>query len=144
MIITILKASALGALLISTTACATVTRGSNTAFEVQTTPAGATVSTSNGHQCPSTPCSMKMPRRSEFTATISKPGYRTVESSVTNKVSSGGGVAMAGNVIVGGIIGAGVDLGTGAMLDLTPNPLVVAMEPTGVRRTTSTRTMPGS
>ena len=41
---------------------------------------------------------------------------------VTNKVSTGGGVAMAGNVLVGGILGAGIDAGTGAMLDLTPNP----------------------
>ena len=29
---------------------------------------------------------------------------------------------MAGNVIVGGLIGAGVDVASGAMLDLTPNP----------------------
>lgn len=38
---------------------------------------------------------------------------------------------MAGNVLVGGIIGAGVDMGTGAMLDLVPNPINVALEPTG-------------
>lgn len=36
---------------------------------------------------------------------------------------------MAGNVLVGGIIGAGVDAGTGAMLDLTPNPAHVDLRP---------------
>lgn len=36
---------------------------------------------------------------------------------------------MAGNVLIGGIIGAGVDLASGAMNDLTPNPLVVRLEP---------------
>ncbi|WP_433951857.1 hypothetical protein [Brevundimonas diminuta] len=41
---------------------------------------------------------------------------------VANKVSTGGGVAMVGNVLAGGIIGAGIGAGTGAMLDLTPNP----------------------
>jgi hypothetical protein len=35
---------------------------------------------------------------------------------------------MAGNVLLGGIIGAGVDVATGAMLDLVPNPLVVKLE----------------
>ena len=112
----------------SLSACATVTRGTNTAWEVQTDPSGARVETSHGHQCPSTPCSIKMPRKSQFTATISKPGYKTVTASVTNKVSGGGGAGMAGNVLVGGIIGAGVDVASGAMLDLTPNPLVVKLE----------------
>lgn len=112
-------------------ACATLTRGRNTAWEVQTDPAGAQVVTSHGHRCPSTPCSIKMPRRSEFTATISKPGYETITASVTNKIAGGGGAAMAGNVIAGGIIGAGVDAKTGAMLDLTPNPLVVKLQPLG-------------
>lgn len=49
-------------------------------------------------------------------------GYQLATVTVTNKVSTGGGVAMAGNVLVGGILGAGIDAGTGAMLDLTPNP----------------------
>ena len=108
------RAAAALALLLSTSACATVTRGTNTAFEVQTSPAGATVSTSNGHQCPSTPCSIKMPRRSEFVATIQKPGYNPVQANVTTKVAGAGGAAMAGNVIVGGVVGAGVDVVSGA------------------------------
>ena len=110
-------------------ACATVTRGTNTAWEVQTDPDGARVETSNGHMCPATPCSIKMPRKSEFTATITKPGYKTATVTVTNKVSTAGGVGMAGNVIVGGIIGVGVDAASGAMLDLTPNPAIVKLEP---------------
>lgn len=109
-------------------ACATVTRGSSTAWEVQTDPPGARVETTNGHMCPSTPCSIKMPRKSEFTATIAKEGYVPATVSVTNKVSGAGGVGMAGNVILGGVIGAGVDLATGAMLDLTPNPVVLKLE----------------
>ena len=109
-------------------ACATVTRGANTAWEVTTDPPGAQVTTSNGHQCPSTPCSIKMPRKSEFTAKITKDGYKPAEVSVTNKVATSGGVAMAGNVLIGGLIGAGVDVSTGAMLDLTPNPVHVNLE----------------
>ncbi len=114
---------------VSLGACATVTRGTSTAWEVQTTPSGARVETSNGHMCESTPCSIKMPRKSEFTAKINKPGYREATVVVTNKVASGGGLAMAGNLVAGGIIGAGVDASSGAMLDLTPNPAVVVLEP---------------
>ena len=65
---------------------------------------------------------MKMPRRSEFVARIRKPGYKPVQATVTTKVAGQGSAAMAGNVIVGGLIGAGVDVASGAMLDLTPNP----------------------
>lgn len=36
---------------------------------------------------------------------------------------------MAGNVLVGGIIGAGIDAGTGAMHSHKPNPLIVTMVP---------------
>lgn len=109
------------------TGCATVTRGTNDVFEVNTVPSQAQVTTTNGYSCV-TPCALKMPRRSEFDVTISKAGYRTAQAHVTNAVGGEGGVAMAGNVLVGGLIGAGVDAGTGAMLDLKPNPLNVTLE----------------
>ncbi|WP_233245748.1 PEGA domain-containing protein [Marinicauda salina] len=98
---------------------------------VETTPAGASVSTSNGYSCRSTPCAIKMPRRSEFVATIEKPGFETVEVNVTHQVSGAGGAGMAGNVLVGGLIGAAVDAGTGAMNDLVPNPIEVTLESVG-------------
>lgn len=109
--------------------CATITRGTNTAWTVETTPGGAAVKTSNGFACDATPCSFKMPRKSEFTVTITKPGFKTVTTNVVHKVSGGGGAGMAGNVLVGGLIGAGVDASSGAMLDLVPNPLKVTLEP---------------
>lgn len=122
------KVAGLAAAACSLAACATVTRGSSTAWEVNTTPPGATVRTSNGQACDSTPCSIKMSRKSEFTATIAKQGYKPVDVKVTTKISSAGGAGMAGNVLVGGLIGAGVDVATGAMNDLTPNPVNLALE----------------
>lgn len=123
-----LRALGVIALAGSSAACATVTRGTETAWEVKTTPPGAHVATSNGMSCDSTPCSIKMKRKSQFTATIDKPGYKTATVNVTNKVGTGGGVGMAGNVILGGVIGAGVDVASGAMLDLTPNPVEITLE----------------
>ena len=48
---------------------------------------------------------------------------------MTSSVDSGGATGMAGNVILGGIIGAGVE--TGAMHSHKPNPLSVKLEPIG-------------
>ncbi|WP_417468587.1 PEGA domain-containing protein [Maricaulis sp.] len=109
--------------------CGTITRGSNDTWVVETDPPGASVTTSNGFQCASTPCALKMPRRSEFVATIERAGYETVTVNVTHQVSSAGGASMAGNVLVGGLIGAAVDAGTGSMNDLVPNPVHINLVP---------------
>jgi hypothetical protein len=113
---------------ISLAGCATITRGTKDAFSIQTTPPGAHAQLSSGQTC-DTPCTLKLPRKSEFVVTLTKPGYKTVQASVSNHVAGGGAAGMAGNVLVGGLIGAAVDAGDGAMLNLVPNPLVVTLEP---------------
>jgi len=125
---TVLRGAILLACGLSVTGCATITRGTHDVFVVETDPIGASVTTTNGYSCEATPCSLKMSRKSEFDVTISKPGYKTWTGHVTNKVAGGGGAAMAGNVFVGGIIGAVVDGNNGSMLDLVPNPLIVKLE----------------
>jgi hypothetical protein len=118
----------LGAVVVIASGCATVTRGTKEAFVVETIPSGAEVQLSNGLSCEMTPCSLKVPRKGAFVATITKPGYETVRVNVETQVSGGGSAGMAGNVLLGGIIGAGVDAGTGAMLEHKPNPLQVTLE----------------
>ena len=108
--------------------CATVTRGSKDVLEIKTTPAGAQVQTSNGFSCSSTPCAIKMPRRSEFVVDITSPGCKPMDVNVTHKTADGGAAGVAGNVLVGGIIGRGVDAATGASQDLVPNPVEVTLE----------------
>jgi hypothetical protein len=71
-----------------------------------------------------------MPRKSDFDVTITKVGFQTIKTHVTNQVGAGGAAGMAGNVLVGGIIGAGVDAFSGAMLNLAPNPLTIKLEKT--------------
>ncbi|WP_106745592.1 translation initiation factor 2 [Yoonia maritima] len=113
---------------VSVSGCATVTRGTNDVLNVNTTPSGAQVQTSNGFSCASTPCAIKMPRRSEFVVSIAKAGCRPVNVNVTHKTANGGGAALAGNVLVGGVIGLGVDAATGASQELMPNPVQVTLE----------------
>lgn len=114
----------------STAACATVTRGVHQTWSVETDPSGAQVKTSNGFACDQTPCTFRMERKTEFDVTLSKSGYKTWNGHVTHSVAGGGAAGMAGNVLVGGLIGAGVDATSGAMLDLKPNPLKVTLEKT--------------
>ncbi|MEQ1709191.1 MAG: PEGA domain-containing protein [Terricaulis sp.] len=109
--------------------CATITRGTRTAFVVETIPSGAYVRLSSGQECNATPCTFpQISREAEFSVTISKPGYRTTTHLVTHQTAGGGGAAMAGNVLVGGIIGAAIDGNNGATQNLVPNPLMVTME----------------
>jgi len=108
--------------------CATITRGTKDVLIVNTTPGGAQVKLSDGQTCGNTPCSFKVPRKSELNVLVTKDRCKPQQIRVTNRVAGGGGGGMAGNVLVGGSIGAGVDASSGAMLELVPNPVNVQLE----------------
>lgn len=113
-------------------ACASVTRGSSDAWEINSDPGGARVETTNGFTCEATPCAIRMKRKSQFVATLTKPGFKPATISVTHKTAKAGAVGMAGNALVGGLIGVVIDSSTGATQDLTPNPALVKLEPVGL------------
>jgi hypothetical protein len=115
------------ALAASLGACATVTRGTTTEFAVDSTPPGAAVKTSTGFSCPATPCSMKLPRKEAFNATVTKAGFKPLTMHIDSKVGGGGAAGFAGNVVAGGVLGMGIDAASGAMDDLSPNPLKVTL-----------------
>lgn len=94
-------------------------------------PLGATVTTSLGYVCAATPCTIDIPRRKEFEAVFSKPGFKTATVSVKTKLVGTGVAGFAGNVLIGGVVGMAVDAGTGATLDHDPNPVAVTLEPVG-------------
>jgi hypothetical protein len=100
-------------------------------WTVNTTPSGAAVKTSSGFSCDATPCTFRMPRKEQFDVTVTKAGYKTWTGHVGHHVAGAGGAGFLGNAIVGGIIGAGVDVSSGAMLDLAPNPLEITLEKDG-------------
>jgi len=176
----LVKTITLPLLILSLSACATVTRGSNTEFVVQTIPAGATVTTDlpqnrdNNEQveyfaCSPTPCSITLPRRSDFNVMITLAGHQPFTYAITKEynkqaikkdtkaavvagsVAAGGASIFAGGasaataaalpaaftaaVAVQGVIiavpaigvGTGVDLASGSLIDLYPNPLNVQL-----------------
>lgn len=121
------RAVALAVAAVSLPACATITRGSNQQFTVESAPSGARVSTSNGFQCDATPCTFRMPRKDAFRATVSMDGYVSQTHEIDSGISGNGAAGMAGNIVFGGVVGGVVDASTGAMNDLRPNPLIVTL-----------------
>lgn len=111
--------------------CGTVVRGTTEDVRIIVEPDDAAVTTSLGHRCNAMPCTVKVARRDKFTVTASKPGYVTESVDVGTKVSGGGAAGFAGNIVVGGVVGMGVDVATGAALDHTPNPVIITLRPEG-------------
>lgn len=125
---TIFKVGGLAAATMLLPACATITRGTEQKFAIESTPPDAQVELSTGEKCV-TPCRLKLKRKKEFVATFTKPGYHQLKAEVKSKFSGGGAAAGAGNVLIGGVVGAIVDGTNGSLNDLKPNPLSVTLAP---------------
>ena len=90
---------------------------------------GAQIATSIGLTCSTSPCLLEVSRKKEFTVTVTKEGYEEQTVHVGTVVAPGGVAGMAGNVLVGGVVGMGVDAVSGATLDHIPNPVLVELVP---------------
>lgn len=99
--------------LLALAGCATMVRGTTEDFRVATTPPGASVTTTlpdgeGGFRgCAPTPCSVEVPRRSEFIARIALPDHQTLRVAVR----SGGDREAVGLATLGTSASVG---GTGA------------------------------
>ena len=115
-------------LIIVLTGCATVTRGRHEILSVESEPSGADVRLSTG-LTGTTPATFEVRRRSAFVVYIEKEGYEPVEVQVQSQIAGAGAAGMAGNVVLGGLIGAAVDAGTGSTHEIVPNPIQVTLVP---------------
>lgn len=141
--------------LASACGCGTVLRGRTEMVHFESTPQGATVTTSirplcdpicptrNKDYAPEaldntprvgptclTPCSLEIARNESFTATFILAGYEPLSVPVETRTSVAGQNGVTGNVIAGGTVGLLVDAGTGAALDHFPNPVIAQLRPT--------------
>ena len=108
--------------------CGTIVRGTTQHVAVDSAPQGAAVRTDTGLSG-QTPTSFALKRNVPHTITCSLAGHRET-SVVVNPTMSGGGTAgLVGNVVFGGLIGAAVDAGSGAMYDLHPESVFCRLEP---------------
>lgn len=107
--------------------CATITTGTNQRIPINSNPAGATVNISSGFTGV-TPCVADLRRNQDHTVNISKIGYDTAVV-VLRKSMCG---STAGNLLLGGVIGLGVDACSGAMFKLEPLEINAQLNRTGV------------
>ena len=139
--------------------CATITRGVEEVFVVESEPVGAKVTLvydepvvlsvedkkegavdgDAGYESEKitvilerlegvTPATFKIPRRGSFIVTIEKKGYHPVTTHVETQIADHGGLALTGNICLGGCIGAAVDAGSGATLEHVPGKVSVKLE----------------
>lgn len=111
--------------------CASVTRGTTENISISSTPAGATAEISgldNPTTCV-TPCVVQAKRSADITVTLNKEGYEPQVIPLTKEIPGTGAAGFAGNVLLGGLVGMGVDAVTGAALDHKPNPVIVTLQP---------------
>jgi hypothetical protein len=111
--------------------CASVTRGTTENISIMSTPAGAEA-TVTGLDVPTacmTPCAITAKRNADITVTFAKPGYEPQTVELTKEVVGTGAAGFAGNVLVGGLIGMGVDAYNGSAQDHKPNPVDVTLHP---------------
>lgn len=108
--------------------CATVTRGTTDQIQIMSDPLGAEARSSLGHSC-NTPCTIHVSRRDEFIVSFAKEGYKRQSITVGTKLTGEGATAFVGNVLIGGVVGMGVDAATGAALKHFPNPVFAILEP---------------
>lgn len=128
MIIRVLLAAAISAPCVG---CASVTRGTTENISISSTPAGATAEVS-GLDIPITcvtPCVVQAKRNADITVTVNKEGYEPQIIPLTKEIPGTGAAGFAGNVLLGGLVGMGVDAATGAALDHKPNPVIVTLQP---------------
>jgi hypothetical protein len=98
--------------------CATIVQGSNQNVSVASSPVGAQV-TIDGKNMGVTPMVAQLERKKSHKVQITMAGYQPYEIEMTKGVSGW----VAGNILVGGIIGFVVDAVTGAMYKLSPDAI---------------------
>jgi len=107
---------------IACSGCATVMHGTTQEVTITTNPPEAIVS--DGTNSITTPGTLKLKRNRDHILTISKPGYATETVQLTHVVSG----AVAGNLLVGGLAGWGIDAISGAQWRLIPEAVSVTLK----------------
>ena len=97
------------------------------AFE--SVPAGAAVATTSGQSCPATPCVIEIPRKQEFVASFTNPGYREAQVPVASEMGNRGSAMTVASFALGGVVGGVAYAAGGHGHDHTPNPVIAQLQP---------------
>lgn len=110
--------------ILSTTSCATIFTGSKDSITFNTQPEGAKVVFQGVEKCV-TPCTTEFHRTlGKRSVEIKKEGFETKELKLEKNFNA---VSLL-NILFGGLIGFGIDLGTGAFLKYDPKTYSVELK----------------
>ena len=120
---------------LSVIGCGTVTRGTKQGVKFVSEPPGATVTVQRAHKVDTrwdciSPCELQLSRKRDFNVTFELEGYKPAEGRLASRLGAkGGATAIPGNFVAGGGIGFIVDAGTGANMQLKPDPMRARLAP---------------
>ena len=130
-----IRSTVLICLAISTAGCGTVTRGTKQGVKFVSEPSGASVLVQRAQKVDMrwdcvTPCELQLSRKRDFNVTFELEGYKPAEGRLASRLGAkGGATAVPGNFLFGGPIGFAVDAGTGANMQLKPDPMKAVLAP---------------
>lgn len=109
---------------LSATSCATILTGTKDKITFNTTPEGAKVMHKGVEKC-TTPCTAEIPRSlSKQMVTFEKEGFNSKEMKLTKSFNP---VSLV-NILLGGVIGVGIDAATGSLTKYSPKAYKVELE----------------
>jgi len=109
---------------LSATSCATILTGTKDKITFNTTPEGAKVMHKGVEKC-ITPCTAEIPRSlSKQMVTFEKEGFNSKEMKLTKSFNP---VSLV-NILLGGVIGVGIDAATGSLTKYSPKAYKVELE----------------
>ncbi|MFY7844991.1 PEGA domain-containing protein [Chryseobacterium gambrini] len=109
---------------LSITSCATIITGTKDKITFNTTPEGAKVIHKGIEKC-TTPCTAEIPRSlSKQMVTFEKEGFISKEVKLTKTFNP---VTLV-NILLGGVIGLGIDTATGSLTKYSPKEYKVELD----------------
>ncbi|MBU1809071.1 MAG: PEGA domain-containing protein [Candidatus Omnitrophica bacterium] len=107
----------------SISGCATIITGTTQKVTITSSPEGAKLDV-DGQSTFSTPATVTLERKRDHILVFSKEGYQQQTVTLLHVISG----AVCGNILLGGLIGWGVDACTGAQYKLVPEIVNVQMQ----------------
>ena len=129
---TAIGCAAAAVVLVVSSGCATIVKGTTAKIPVASDPTAADV-IADGNLVGQTPTTVVLKKTSSHLVTIQKVGYEPKTVPVVQTV----GGAVWGNILAGGLIGWGVDASDGAQYNLIPTTIAVKLDPVSSMRSSA-------
>lgn len=104
--------------------CATIINGTTQKIPVSSEPSGANCVVVGDTTKYTTPCQVELARKSDHVLKLEKEGYDPATVEIKHVLSG----AVAGNILLGGLIGWGVDAATGSQNRLIPETVHINLK----------------